>query len=192
VAQPFSDLLLTAQKTVAPYNEVDHGNKPAEVLLASLKDQEKKLSTKLTGLRAKSRYLVHLRQDSTDSEAQRNCVICQTAFEIGALTICGHQYCKDCIRLWWNEHRSCPMCKRYLKRKDFHQITYKPQELKLQEETQTTNPSGSEHVADSGIYSGIRFSTLNQIKQIDLNGSFGTKIDTSELVLNLLAAKLMY
>ena len=168
---------------MAPYDEAEHGNKPAVVLLANLKAQEKKLSTKLTGLRAKSRYLVHLRQDSTDSEAQRTCVICQTTFEVGALTICGHQYCKDCIRLWWNEHRSCPMCKRHLKRKDFHQITYKPQEMKLQEETQAADPSSSERIADSGIYSGIRSSTLDQIKQVDLNGSFGTKIDTSKLVI---------
>lgn len=30
----------------------------------------------------------------------------------------------------------------------------------------------------STIYSGIRDTTLNQIKNIDLDGSFGTKIDT--------------
>ena len=31
---------------------------------------------------------------------------------------------------------------------------------------------------DSAIYSGIRDTILNEIKNIDLNGSFGTKIDT--------------
>lgn len=31
---------------------------------------------------------------------------------------------------------------------------------------------------DSTIYSGIRDTILNQIKSIDLDGSFGTKIDT--------------
>lgn len=32
----------------------------------------------------------------------------------------------------------------------------------------------------TGIYSSISSSTLKQIKTIDLNGSFGTKIDTRE------------
>lgn len=31
---------------------------------------------------------------------------------------------------------------------------------------------------DSTIYSGIRDTTLTQIKNIDMDGSFGTKIDT--------------
>ena len=31
---------------------------------------------------------------------------------------------------------------------------------------------------NSGIYSGVRDTILNQIKNIDLEGSFGTKIDT--------------
>ena len=57
---------------------------------------------------------------------------------------------------------------------------YKPQELVLEEETQKTAIDGQiASEGDSGaIYSNIRDSTLNQIKNIEINGSFGTKIDT--------------
>lgn len=50
----------------------------------------------------------------------------------------------------------------------------------MHEETQ---PEGKEtgvetHTEPTSIYSGIRSATLNQIKNIDVDGSLGTKIDT--------------
>ena len=59
---------------------------------------------------------------------------------------------------------------------------YKPQELTMEEEAQSgtcENISGvTEDNQGSGIYSDIRDTILNQIKNVDLDGSFGTKIDT--------------
>lgn len=55
---------------------------------------------------------------------------------------------------------------------------YKPQGLTIQKEEHSHE---SENLTDSGqasIYSDISDSTLCQIKNIDLDGSFGTKIDT--------------
>jgi len=50
--------------------------------------------------------------------------------------------------------------------------------MTMQEEAQSeASGSGSESSAGS-IYSGINSLTLNQIKNIDVEGSFGTKIDT--------------
>lgn len=91
--------------------------------------------------------------------------------------MCGHKYCTDCLRLWWAAHQNCPMCKRKLKRNDFHQITYKPQELVVQEEK---TPVKLEHEGHSqnAIYSDISSGDLNEIKKIDLEQSYGTKIDT--------------
>ena len=85
-----------------------------------------------------------------------------------------------CLRLWWASHRNCPTCKKHLTKNDFHQITYKPQLLSMQEEGKA---KGKELPASNGkeepaIYSGIRDTVLDQIKNIDLGGSFGTKIDT--------------
>lgn len=96
---------------------------------------------------------------------------------LGVLTVCGHKYCKDCLRLWWNQHRTCPTCKRKLKANDFHQITYKPKELLAREE-RTPTKLEHERPSQNGIYSDISTGVLQEIKDIDLPTSFGTKIDT--------------
>ncbi|KAL9095658.1 MAG: hypothetical protein Q9165_002090 [Trypethelium subeluteriae] len=163
---------------VKPYKEeldddLDHQ------ALATTTEREQELSGKVANLKTKRRFLIHLRTEQDQQEEQRICVICQCTFEQGILTVCGHQYCKDCIKLWWNTHRSCPTCKRHLSLRDFHQITYKPQEIKAKEESspgspQQTSPS---HGA-AALYSEISASTMDEIKSIDLEGSFGTKIDT--------------
>lgn len=71
------------------------------------------------------------------------------------------------------------MCKIRLKGSDFHQIAYKPTEIVAQEEK-----SIAAHVRDSGhflenlIYSDISSGMLKEIRNIEIEGSFGTKIDT--------------
>jgi E3 ubiquitin-protein ligase SHPRH len=70
---------------------------------------------------------------------------------------------------------------------DFHEITYKPQELRAQEEQPhlPESPSRTESdretpssISTASIYSDISSSIMDEIKAIDLDGSFGTKIDT--------------
>ena len=105
--------------------------------------------------------------------------------------MCGHVYCRDCILLWWNHHRSCPTCKKRLRSTDFHDITYKAQDLVVQKEIEPEqeSPTGSssgdslrseQQSAANSIYSDISTTTLNQIKNIDLReaSGFGTKVDT--------------
>lgn len=48
----------------------------------------------------------------------------------------------------------------------------------MQEEAQSEASRSGPESAASSIYSGINSLTLNQIKNIDVEGSFGTKIDT--------------
>lgn len=69
------------------------------------------------------------------------------------------------------------MCKKKLKRNDFHQITYKPQELVVQEEKTHVKLDHEGH-SQNAIYSDISSGDLNEIKNIDLEQSYGTKIDT--------------
>lgn len=69
------------------------------------------------------------------------------------------------------------MCKKPLKLNDFHQITYKPQELVAQQEEPMAKLDHEKH-SKNAIYSNISTGLLNEIKNIDLDGSFGTKIDT--------------
>ena len=163
---------------VKPLEEVEKAR------LSNMEVEEEKLRRKIATSTAKRRYLIHLRDETTaDSTQQRMCIICQSSFEIGALTVCGHQFCKECMGLWWNAHRNCPVCKRHLTRDDLHDITYKPQELKMAEEVVDTSLQGRSPTTSTGrsaIYSEINSSsTFAQIKNIDLDGpSFTTKIST--------------
>ncbi|KAA6416045.1 MAG: SNF2 family helicase [Lasallia pustulata] len=163
--------------TVAPYEE-DLNEEARDRALSTMKGNESKLEARIATLKAKGRYLDNLRDESTAHETQRMCIICQQPFEVGALTSCGHSYCKECLRLWWSAHRSCPTCKKHLSRNDFHQITYKPQELTVQEEAQTKGSEVSMNTSPISIYSGISNAVLSQIKNVEVEGSFGTKIDT--------------
>lgn len=58
--------------------------------------------------------------------------------------------------------------------------SFKPKEFLLEEENQPKDEGvdTSSNSASPAIYSGIRDITLTQIKNIDVDGSFGTKIDT--------------
>ncbi|TVY36568.1 putative ATP-dependent helicase [Lachnellula subtilissima] len=163
---------------VAPLEEQNK-----EVLLNRLLKDEEKLARKIASAKSKRRYLVHLKMEAANPQEQRICVICRDSFEVGALTVCGHQYCKECIGLWWSAHRNCPVCKKKLTQADLHEITYKPQVLSIEaEEVQSasqerTSPSSSSK--KSAIYSNISKSKLAEIKNIDLDGpSFTTKVDT--------------
>ncbi|KAH7336538.1 SNF2 family N-terminal domain-containing protein [Rhexocercosporidium sp. MPI-PUGE-AT-0058] len=162
---------------VAPYEGPND-----ERTLAKFLQEEENLAQKIATAKSKRRYLDHLRMEATNPQDQRICVICRESFEIGALTVCGHQYCKDCIRMWWNSHHNCPVCKRKLSQSDMHQITYKPQELSIEtEDVHDINQerSSSSSNRKSAIYSEISKSKLAEIKTIELDGpSFTTKVDT--------------
>jgi E3 ubiquitin-protein ligase SHPRH len=69
---------------------------------------EAKLQHSIAASKAKRRYLEHLRQEASNPRDKRICVICRDTFEIGAITVCGHQYCKECIAEWWNGKSSSP------------------------------------------------------------------------------------
>ncbi|OQD66724.1 hypothetical protein PENPOL_c004G04181 [Penicillium polonicum] len=163
--------------TVAPYDEENAGKPLDETAFTLTLEREGVTEEKIASLKSKARYLIHLRDDASDDSNARECIVCRSTFEVGVLTVCGHKYCTDCLRLWWAAHQNCPTCKRKLKRNDFHQITYKPQELVVQEEK---TPVKLEHEGHSqnAIYSDISSGHLNEIKKIDLEQSYGTKIDT--------------
>lgn len=83
--------------SVAPY-EGPINDQVIQSMLAA----EAKLRQSIATAKSKRRYLEHLRQEALNPKEQRICVICRDTFEIGAITVCGHQYCKECISEWWN------------------------------------------------------------------------------------------
>ncbi|KAH8804632.1 putative SNF2 family helicase/ATPase [Xylogone sp. PMI_703] len=163
---------------VAPYE----GSR-SDVVYNKLLEEEARLARKIAISKSKRRYLLHLKMEDTDESEQRLCVICRETIEVGALTVCGHQFCKDCIGQWWRSHHNCPVCKRKLIQADLHEITYKPQELTLHSEElheqnqERTSPTSA--TSKTAIYSELSKNKLAEIKNIELDGpSFTTKIDT--------------
>lgn len=131
--------------------------------------------------------MLNLKKEGGQSNEPRWCIICQTYFTTGILTICGHEFCRDCLKHWYRAHHNCPMCKRKLRLTELHDITLKPRELKLHEDSlhaDTTTgmlPEANKNqvARTSGIYSHFSADKLAQINDIELASlSFGTKIDT--------------
>lgn len=106
------------------FNSRDISNEDLTLTLLNIREAEGRMKHRIATLRARDRYLLHLRNESTIYGSQRMCVICQQPFEVGVLTICGHSFCVECLRLWWGAHRNCPTCKKHLSSKDLNQITY--------------------------------------------------------------------
>ncbi|KAK1835366.1 putative ATP-dependent helicase IRC20 [Podospora conica] len=150
--------------------------------LAVILDQEEALRRKIATSESQHRYLIHLKGAESNPE-QSMCVICQSPFSIGVLTVCGHLFCKECLTLWFQAHRNCPMCKSKLDRTDLHDITLKPQVLKVHTEVgqggrESLNQQGSPSKV-STIYSECNPEQLAEIKNIELDGpNFTTKVDT--------------
>jgi len=69
--------------TVAPYDEENAGKPMNEDLFASKLKQEEKLESKISSLKSKRRYLIHLRDESGSEDSSRICIICQSSFEVG-------------------------------------------------------------------------------------------------------------
>ena len=71
--------------TVAPYEE-DLIEEARNVVLLDKKASEARTKARIAALKSKGRYLVHLRDEATNVESQRLCIICQQIFEVGILT----------------------------------------------------------------------------------------------------------
>ncbi|KAK5952669.1 hypothetical protein OHC33_006261 [Knufia fluminis] len=168
---------------VAPIGKEEDVGKPVnQAWVDRLSGVEETAAKKLSVAMSKKRYLLHLRNEQSSDGEAKICTICQFEFEIGTLTVCGHQFCKECIQLWWSEHRNCPVCKRRLQLTDFYDVTYKPTEPAKEsavEETAVSGPSSSQPTQSNTIYTTISPTTLSQIKSIELRGSsYGSKVDT--------------
>ncbi|EAQ85957.1 hypothetical protein CHGG_07210 [Chaetomium globosum CBS 148.51] len=169
--------------TVAEYE----GSLEPDELNAALIEAEKyeeRLEKQLDAGKSKHRYLVFLKHEESNSGEQRMCIICQSNFEVGVLTVCGHLFCKECITFWLRAHRNCPMCKKKLHQYNLYDITLKPQELRVHSERQqASGDSGKDEQTApskkvSAIYSDFSADQLAVIKNIDLDGpSFTTKVD---------------
>lgn len=135
--------------------------------------------TSVAKLKTNHAYLINLRAEN-QGNAEVECIICRDSIEIGVITKCGHKFCKDCIHQWWTDHKICPLCKQNLRSSDFKDIHFKPNEINTREENHEPKESSegpTPATTSASIYSDMNDSTMKEIKMIDLDGSYGTKID---------------
>ncbi|KAK8110589.1 uncharacterized protein PG998_007046 [Apiospora kogelbergensis] len=166
--------------TVAPWEREEHEDD--EALMDGLLNEGATIRHRIVDAQSKHRYLLHLKESGQRSQEPRFCVICQSHFTLGVLTICGHEFCKECMMLWYKAHHNCPICKKILVASMLYDISLRPEpRLKIHSEHHPCAPDGgSSHKSrKSGIYSMFSEEKLQAIRQIDLSGpSFATKIDT--------------
>jgi len=161
-------ILLTFQDTVENYS----GENPDEDL-RKLTEQERQLEPKLARNRARKRYLQELKSWESKIDQERLCVICQSSFDVGALTKCGHLFCFACLQIWLKTHHTCPVCKERLWHNDWHKIAAQKTDVVLR----GTESSHHDHTFSQAIYEAVDRKVLQQIQLVQLKASFGSKID---------------
>ncbi|KAJ4301168.1 hypothetical protein N0V90_003258 [Kalmusia sp. IMI 367209] len=173
--------LMHISDTVEDYQDTKGGMLNHHQELARQNMQVEARKTKVQALKVKQTYLLNLRLGVVEPQEQRKCTIClEEQYESGILTTCGHEYCRDCMFAWWKINHSCPECRTQLTRSDMKEITYNNLLVTAQEEYHdaANDPqASSSSAANTCIYSGIRDSTMNEIKTIKLEESYGSKID---------------
>ena len=140
-----------------------------EKLLRSEAELEPKISRNL----ARRRYLQELKSWQNKVDQERLCVICQSTFDIGSLTKCGHLFCFSCLQIWLKSHHTCPVCKERLTNHDWHKIATQKADVVLRE----SEASHHDHSFSEAIYDAIDTKVLQQIQRVELRTSFGSKID---------------
>lgn len=80
---------------VAPYEGPTNDH-----TLESVTREETALLKRLDLSQSKHRYLLHLKEmESSGNGESRMCAVCRDDFTVGVLTVCGHQFCKECVNV---------------------------------------------------------------------------------------------
>ncbi|KAK5630747.1 hypothetical protein RRF57_006462 [Xylaria bambusicola] len=124
------------------------------------------------------RHLIYMRDDS--ASFNEPCAICRMDdFTVGAITTCGHKFCKECIVQWLRSKYKCPLCKEYQNPSMLSEFTKTKANAKVHL-TNSTNPNlRGEYQRGSGLYSNISDDQRRAIQSVKLHGpSYSSKVDT--------------
>jgi E3 ubiquitin-protein ligase SHPRH len=140
--------------------------------------EEKALTASINQQRARQRFLQTLSGDQAKPEEDRICVICQSSFTIGCLTVCGHQFCKDCLQEWWKVNRSCPLCKRRIGVDEVYNFTYRASDIDETMDEPVDNQIGvHDESLSNGIFAAAPRGIVNQVNRMQLTARYSSKID---------------
>ncbi|KAJ3298009.1 Calcium-transporting ATPase 10, plasma membrane-type [Borealophlyctis nickersoniae] len=151
-----------------------------ETVIGRCLEDEAETERKLVTQIGRKRYLENLMAEEKEKlnregkEKERDCAICKSDFEKGAVTPCGHIFCAECLKLWIVRHKRCPTCKQPCHPNNVTTVSFKHY-TPTKPQPPPSSSSGSSSASSS---SSPPTSLLTDLQSIKISGSFGTKLDT--------------
>ncbi|KAI0502986.1 SNF2 family N-terminal domain-containing protein [Xylaria bambusicola] len=140
--------------------------------------QEAELRKKANHWVSNRRHLIHMRDDGSSSNEP--CAICRMDdYTIGAITTCGHTFCKECIVQWLRSKYKCPLCKEYQSPSMLSEFTKTKANAKVHLADSISPSLRGDYQTGSGLYSNISDHQRRAIQNVKLHGpSYSSKVDT--------------
>ncbi|KAF8610352.1 hypothetical protein BDV93DRAFT_14045 [Ceratobasidium sp. AG-I] len=146
------------------------------MLLARCRGQISDEEEELKRAQSKNKYLEFMSKKMSNeavSKEDRCCQICQTDFESGFITNCGHVFCRECMDAWLKRrHGSCPACRSTLNNNTLHRVDFG-----------ATTGTDDEQTGDGGLpvsRTNIEYRACDpkQFAEFECRGQYGEKIQT--------------
>lgn len=179
----------TVQNSAYPYTHTDlDGDKITGHLKFHL-DFLSNVNNSLLRLASRQGYLDSLvrvdhkeggkREDKEASLDETICLICQGEIIVGSLAPCGHRFCKLCLNEWLYRSPTCPLCKSYTNRESIYNFTLYRADIKAEKvpNLHINLTNNSDHDELHQVYKTSDPATLKKIQNIQLDNSYGSKVD---------------
>ncbi|KAG8718111.1 hypothetical protein FRC08_005951 [Ceratobasidium sp. 394] len=151
------------------------------MLIARCRGQISDEEEELKQAQSKNRYLEFVSKKMSNEEISKEdrcCQICQTDFDNGFITNCGHVFCRECMDMWLKRRRNtCPACRGALNNNTLHRVDFGPT---TSETTQAQDEQGERSVGFPISRSSIKYRVYDpkQFAQSECQGQYGEKIQT--------------
>ncbi|ODV92919.1 hypothetical protein CANCADRAFT_1516 [Tortispora caseinolytica NRRL Y-17796] len=113
-------------------------------------------------------YLRSLKGGGSQADMDRTCIICQGTISYGLMTYCGHQYCTECLSLWWKVKRTCPVCRTRLARNECYDVCY----------DDVVDILKTEEISSFETFELIKDIGFHDLRNVPLRERYGAKLDT--------------
>ncbi|KAI1754388.1 SNF2 family N-terminal domain-containing protein [Xylaria castorea] len=138
--------------------------------------QEADQKNKTEHWRSNRRRLLHMREEG--SSPNDPCAICRgDDFIVGAITTCGHKFCRECIVQWLRSKHKCPLCQAFQTPSMISEFNNRAQVVAKQLSLGPRSRAGFKQ--GWGVYLDIHDDKWCAIQDVALNGpSYSSKVDT--------------
>ncbi|QRW00441.1 RNA recognition motif protein [Ceratobasidium sp. AG-Ba] len=161
--------------------DVEWSQDELPMLIARCRGQISDQEDELKRAQSKNRYLEFISKKMTNEQVEKEercCQICQTEFDNGFITNCGHVFCRECMNLWLKQrHGTCPACRSPLNSKTLHRVDFRPADSEVTQEDGSPD-EGSPILPVSRVNIKYRSYDPKRFAQFECHGQYGEKIQT--------------